>query len=224
MNAMARHIEYTVGEEWLAAYVAGSLSEAKSLVVACQAAIKPEVEKQIFELEFIGGMLMENASGADISADFFGRVMNALDEGQSSDEKLEREERARTEIWMPLPLQRYLEASNAKVKWRFAGPGVERAPLAETEDGERLYLLKARGGFAMPTHSHRGEEWTLILKGSYHVGDDRFTVGDLHREDQTCTHQPIVDEGEECICLVAIEGKLKFKEPLLRVLQPLFGV
>lgn len=226
MNSPAHNVEHTVDEEWLASYVAGSLSDAKSLVVACQASMRPDLARHIAELEHVGGALMESSSGAEVSVEFFDKLVGALEDNSERDDVLQLSEadKSEGEVWEPLPLRRYLETAGAEIDWRFAGPGVERAPLAQTEDGERLYLLKARAGFSMPIHSHHGEEWTLILKGSYHVNDERFIVGDLHREDETCTHQPIVDDGEECICLVAIEGKLKFKQTLLKALQPRLGV
>lgn len=61
----------------------------------------------------------------------------------------------------------------------------------------------------MPEHSHVGEEWTLILQGSYHVGTTQYTRGDLKIEDENCTHMPIIDPGKDCICLVLTEGPMQ---------------
>jgi putative transcriptional regulator len=37
-------------------------------------------------------------------------------------------------------------------------------------------------------------------------------------------HQPVVDKNGECICLAAMEGKMRFKSFIGRMLQPIFGI
>ena len=108
--------------------------------------------------------------------------------------------------------------------WKKMGFGVERMPI-HNDGGEKLYLLKSRPGLKMPHHSHKGEEWALILQGGYHVGETGFVYGDLHREDETCAHQPVIDDhGQACITLVAAEGGLTFTNPALNLFRPILGV
>lgn len=229
-----RGLDYhTVGEEWLAAYAAGGLSAAKRLVITCQAALQPSLSERLARLDHMGGVLLEGAEGDLLSDGFVGHVLDVLDQPDTgAAETGNGRVRADGEDtggrdepdWMPAPLNDFLYGGGMHLKWRAAGPGIERAPLGEDENGERLYLLRARGGTLMPVHGHRGEEWTLILQGGYHVGAQGYVAGDLHREDETCTHQPVVDADGPCVSLVAIEGKLKFRHPLLRMLQRFFGV
>src|SRR5690606_35882118 len=55
--------------------------------------------------------------------------------------------------------------------------------------------------------------------------DTGYVRGDLHREDETCLHTPIIDDDKEaCITLVAIEGGLKFSNPAMRLLKPVIGI
>jgi putative transcriptional regulator len=37
-------------------------------------------------------------------------------------------------------------------------------------------------------------------------------------------HTPIAEEGEDCICLVATDQRLKFKGLLPRIAQPFIGI
>lgn len=211
---------HTVEEEWLAAYAAGGLSDFKRLLIACQAAVEPRLNGMLDALDAVGGAFLEAAKGDDLSGGFFDRVMDALGpQDRAGETPAPREDGG----WMPSPLQRFLADSAISVDWRKVGPGVERATLA-SDDGERLYLLKAQPGLKVPMHSHCGEEWTLLLSGAYHVGEAGYRRGDLHREDESCTHQPVIDAGEVCISLVADEGRLKFTDPLLRLIQPMIGI
>jgi putative transcriptional regulator len=48
------------------------------------------------------------------------------------------------------------------------------------------------------------------------VGD----VSDIGNGDE---HAPVSDPEQGCICVVAIDGKLRFRKPLARIAQPLTG-
>lgn len=219
---------HTVGEEWLASYSAGSLSPLKRLVIACQKELQPGLAAQIDHLDEVCGAFLETAKGETVSDDFMPGLMTAINQDPAT--RLENAENKKTvgisddNQWAPQTLQTFLDHQDIELKWRKSGPGISHAALTE-ENGERLYLLKAKPGLELPMHSHAGEEWTLILQGGYHVGDTGYLRGDLHREDESCTHQPIIDHhGEECISLVVDHGKLKFNDPILRLLQPLLRV
>ncbi|MEM9495205.1 MAG: ChrR family anti-sigma-E factor [Pseudomonadota bacterium] len=218
---------HTLEDDWLAAYAAGGLSRAKRLLISCQAAVQPKLSAMLNGFDHIGGAFLEAAHGESVSDGFMTRMMAGLDAPQD-----ERSDAAPSpardaderQAWMPAPLKSFLQEAGSTLDWRGVGPGVECASISRDGD-ELLYLLKANGGIKIPEHSHRGEEWTLILQGGYHVGETGYGPGDLHREDETCAHQPIIDDdGAACISLVAVEGRLVFRDPLLKVLQPLFRI
>lgn len=216
---------HTVDSEWLAAYSAGSLPDAKRLLIGCQIALQPQLASQVESIDQIGGAFIETAKGEGLSDGFDLKLAAAIDRAERKVGKRTAAVKSEPdESWMPAPLKEFLDQSEITLKWRKGGPGVERAPLFEA-DGERLYLLKAQPGLEMPSHSHSGNEWTLILQGGYHVGDQAYVRGDLHSEDETCSHQPVIDDhGEPCISLVADEGKLIFSHPVARLLQPFIGI
>lgn len=228
MNRQSPTAFHSVGEEWLASYSAGGLSHAKRLLIACQATLKPELSSRLATLDAVGGALLESARGEAVSGDFFSRVMGKIEAEQDSVALNVNSEAPPTKIgippWSPPPLDGYLKRLGKTPIWKKLGFGLERASL-HTNDNEDLYLLKTPPGLKVPEHTHDGEEWALILQGGYHVGETSYAVGDLHREDETCTHAPIVDnEGEACITLVAIEGGLKFSNPMMRLLKPIIGI
>lgn len=217
---------HTVEDEWLAAYCAGGLSMAKRLVLNCQAAINPALVGRINTFDGVGGAILESAKGEAVSDGFMDSVFGRLDTPQTEIALMTepKQHKTTTPDWMPGPLADFFQKSNMTAKWKNMGFGMARISLHD-EDGEKLYLLKSRPGLKMPHHAHKGEEWALILQGGYHVGEEGFAYGDLHREDETVAHQPIVDNhGEACITLVASEGGLKFTNPALNLFRPLLGV
>jgi putative transcriptional regulator len=228
MNNTPQTAFHSVDEEWLASYCAGGLSSAKHLLISCQSTMKPELSSRLAAIDQVGGALLESAQGEALSQDFFERILEKMEAAPVS-QGLEsagdpRPETTRRDAWIPSPLEDFLKQTGQELKWKKLGFGVERASLSN-DDSEELYLLKAPPGLKVPRHTHEGEEWALIMQGGYKVGDESYGPGDLHREDESCTHRPIVDDdGEPCITLVALEGSLKFSNPIMRLLKPLIGI
>ena len=84
--------------------------------------------------------------------------------------------------------------------------------------------MRIAGGSRLPEHGHGGSEMTLILRGSYSDELGRFAAGDVADLDTDTEHQPVVDPGEDCICLVALEAPARFKGAFARLLQPFVGI
>ena len=123
----------------------------------------------------------------------------------------------------PAPLQAMVGGDEDAVRWRSVGRGVKQCVLHSDEGGTaRLLLIPA--GKAMPEHSHHGTEMTLVLKGAFRDEDGVFARGDLEVADTETNHQPIAEPGEDCICLVATNAKLKFQGLLPRIAQPFVGI
>ena len=117
----------------------------------------------------------------------------------------------------------YLDCSFDALPWRSAGKDIQLCKLRE-DGNSRLWMVKGKPGAKLPKHSHRGQELTLVLKGSYACSSNIYQPGDLHECDDENTHQPIIVGDTDCISLVATEGDLKFDNLLLRLIQPMLGI
>ncbi len=126
---------------------------------------------------------------------------------------------------VPAPLVPHVGPNLDDIPWKRLGPGLWHYPLPLSKGAKGdLRLLKVAPGKAMPDHGHGGEELTLMLKGSYHDKFGTFRRGDVADLDDDVEHAPIADEKEGCICLVASEGKARFKGFFARLVQPLTGM
>jgi len=224
MTSLSEHSTARVSDEWLMSYSAGTLSMPKQMVISCQAALKPELARDLSMLDCVGGVTLESAPAAELSDDFLARLTDRLDADDEEARPIGTQASASAPEWMPQPLSDTLKGADKDLKWRRVGPQVEYAPIYSTNNDEHLYMLRAPAGVSLPRHTHQGEEWTLILEGGYHVGEQGYVAGDVHCEDENCTHQPVIDDDGPCIALIAIEGKLRFKNPILRMVQPLIGL
>ena len=211
-------------DEWLVSYAAGALTEAQALAVACHAEYHDEMKERIADAEAVGGVLLEGVVPARLSVgalDSAFKAIEALDDEPSPVEPTP----TYTDTRMPAPLAALLGKGFEDLKWGFMGPGMKKLMLKTYENGERLWLLRAKGGTKMPFHDHGGLELTLVLAGGYKVGDTHYTPGMMEVAGPEVTHhQPIIDEGEDCICLAVTDAPIKLHSFVGRMFQPFIGL
>lgn len=204
-------------------YAAGNLSPAPALVVACHLAMSPTSRRFALGLEAVGGVLLDDGPIVPLSAGLFERTVEKLNRSAERPERvaLVPDEAANDRsMAMPAPLAR-----RSIGRWKWLGPGMHYAPVEMPEDPEHnLVLLRVPPGRNMPEHSHSGEEVTLVLKGAFHDESGRYGVGDLILEDEKTSHAPRVDADGECLCLAAIEGPMRIKGVIGRLIQPFIGL
>ena len=87
-----------------------------------------------------------------------------------------------------------------------------------------VFLLRIGAGKYLPPHTHRGTELTQVIYGRFHDGRALFGPGDFDLADGEVHHQPVVQEGSECICIAAVEGRLHFDGLIARWFGSLVGM
>ena len=206
-------------DEWLLSYAAGALDPGRSLMVASHLAYHDDLQETVASVEALGGTLLEAIDQTSVSDDALERLLSRIEDNPVEEIKPVASSGSR----FPQPLMEFLDTDMNSLNWRFMGPGMSNARLWDGAAGEHLWLLRAKGGIAVPEHGHTGDEWTLVLNSSYHT-DSRFVAGDIEVADDDIEHQPLIDAEEECICLVFTAGPLKFKSVAAKVAQPFIGL
>jgi putative transcriptional regulator len=217
----------------LAAFAAGTLDEGRMLVVAAHLAACPSCRRAVRLLELTGGVLLDDVAPAEIAAGGLDRVLARLDAPDAVTESapvrrqpVDTAERpadggAAADIRGLLPAHARLLAGYELGPWRWVGPGVWwRQVDAPTLPGGRVFLLKAAAGTTLPDHTHTGTELTCVLTGAFRHEHGRFGPGDVDEADDEVDHSPVVEPGVECVCLVAMQGRLRLNGLIGRVLQP----
>jgi len=209
-------------EELLLRYAAGQLRPAPALVVASHLAMSPSSRRFVAGLESVGGALLGGEEMAELSAGLFERTLAELDRPVRPETLAPARSHEALDMGIPLPDPL---ARRPISRWKWLGPGMRFARIEMPEDPDHnLLLLRVPAGRALPEHSHSGEEVTLVLKGSFYDESGRYGVGDLIQEDEQTDHTPMVDIDGECICLAAIEGPMRIKSWLGRMVQPFLGI
>ena len=183
-------------------HAAGALAPAQALLAETHVRLKPGARAYAAALEATGGALLEAIEPVEIAALPFAAVDRAGEDAPGPD-------------W--LIAARALIAAAArtpdKLHWRWRAPGLRelRLPVAGAS------LIRLQGGGALAPHGHTGEELTLVLSGTFSDCAGVYGVGDIGFADEALDHSPLVPPGDDCVCLVATTGALKFHGALARI-------
>ena len=202
-------IQHHPKETTLAEFAAGTLDEGRSLVVATHMAMCPHCRGFVSALEEVGGALLDRIAPAAMADSAKAKALRLL---------------AEADMAQPSGVSRstpdFLSAY-PHGPWRWTGPGLHwRALDVPSDNGTRVFMLRASPGLKLPSHRHVGTELTCVLSGSFTHQGGRFAAGDLDDADDSDHHDPVVDDRETCICIVAMQGRLKLDSLLGRLIQP----
>ena len=167
-------------------------------------------------MEQVGGTVLTRLPPAAMSSDALGRTQARLND---------MEARPPPRPHPPLPIPRWRDSRDCRRyrfgSWQWVAPRVHLRPIVlPVASPSRVFLLRSGAGTRMLAHSHVGTELTCVLSGAFSHAGGRFGPGDFDLGDETVDHKPLVDAGEDCICLVAMRGELRLKGILGRLMQP----
>ena len=219
---MKMPVQHHLDEAMLMAYAAGTLPEAFNLIIATHVSLCDACRAAVESCDAVGGALLENQPDVAMDAGSLDRLMTRLD-ALPAPEAATPATPAPAEGTFPAPLRDYVGGDLEAVRWRPVGMGVKQAVLP-TSDGATARLLFIPAGAAIPDHSHAGTELTLVLKGAFLDGEDRFARGDIEVADDSVTHTPIADIDSDCICLAVTDAPLRFQGWIPRIVQRFVGI
>lgn len=203
-------------------YAAGTIGAGPAIVVGAHVSACPHCAEAVRTFEALGGAILEQTEPTALSADALAKTLARIDaEGKR---EASGDNHSQPIVIDGVRLPDTLKGCEIR-RWRWIGPGIHMSRVGVPHDPEaNLILLKVGPGRALPDHGHVGTELTYIVSGSYTDALGQFTPGDIADVDEHVEHQPIVDRDGECICLAAVEGKMRFNSLIGRMLQPIFGI
>ena len=223
---MARHnpgqrAAHHPGDDTLIAYAAGTLGAGPSLVVTVHLETCAACCGMVATLEAVGGALMDELAPAGLSSLALARAMAAIERPIPMPEPATRPVPPGAAHGLKLPAALHGKRIG---RWHWLAPGMRwsRVELAGDRQANVL-LLRGRAEALLPAHGHIGSEFTQVLSGALLDGATRFATGDMFVADEAVNHHLQVASGAECVCLTAIEGRMRMNGLLGRLVQPLVG-
>ncbi len=206
----------------LADYAAGGLSLPANALVAAHLSLSTRHAAFVDALEDIGGDWLD-----DVAPETLSDRDAALAAIFAHDAPAERAEPDATEDadddtgLVPPVIRQALGLETDEIPWK------NRLGIREVRrkfaDGSTASLLWIKAGQVIPTHTHEGQELTLVLQGAFSDETGRYGPGDIAVADDDVDHMPVAEPDEDCICFIVMDAPLRFTGPVTRFLNPILN-
>ena len=210
-------ITHHPGDELLLSYASGAASEAVALMVAAHTTFCAQCRGAVQRAEAAGGSVLADVAPAAMSAKAYESLLARLDEPAREVVKA-----AHLQSEEPAPLQPYIGTDYNALPWRHVAGGISHLPI-KTKGGMKARLIRAEPGAGVYKHTHRGEEWTLVLTGSYTDKTGHYAVGDVQSTTPEVVHRPTADAGPVCINLAVTDAPLVFRGLMPKLVAKFHG-
>ncbi len=207
-------IAYHPDKLLLADYSAGNMSFGPALCVTAHLEHCQLCHRELQEMTTLGAVLMEQQRAADVSPELFERVMQCIakEDVTASQHYVARGKRTALDNFVPKDLQ--------SISWSGFGETLKSHELDVGDSEHLVSLIRMRRGGAVPKHTHRGQEITLVLQGGFSDASGSYRVGDFIECNREIDHQPVANQNEDCFCLTSRSAPVKFTGPFMRALNP----
>lgn len=216
-------IQHHPDDGLLLAQAAGQLAAGMRRVLHSHLELCAVCRERMRALDALGGQLLDELAPADMGAEALARTFARIDAQASAPARP-----IATSAPPPLPAGARWPRALAHCEatpWRWIGPGMRWSRVSLPEDPDaNVFLLRIAAGKYLPRHTHGGLEFTQVLHGRFHDGRALFGPGDFDAADGEILHQPVVQDGSECICLASLDGRLRFEGAIARFFGSLVGM
>ena len=171
------------------------------------------------QAERAGGALLDNLDAVPLSSAALANTMSRLNGMEMPPQDAPATARS---FKAPEPLRSYLGGDLDSVRWTAVTRSLSCRPLLK-RNGTTAQLIRSKPGHGISLHTHRGDEFSLVLTGGYTDPTGHYLRGDVQTATPDIVHHPIADEGEDCVILAVADAPLAFRNPLVGLLARLMG-
>lgn len=201
----------------MAHYVAGTLPEPAHVLVQSHLEMKPDHRALVKDLELLAGEALEQTPAAAIG-DRDARLSAIF----SSVPPVEKHPAAvQPQCFFPQSLRNLVGFDVDTVPWKTKMPGFKE--YSTGIDGCEVSLMWIKPGRALPAHTHKGTELTLVLDGAFNDSRGRFGPGDISVADETVDHRPVAEKDRPCIAFSVLDAPIKLTGSFRQLIGDLIG-
>lgn len=212
-------ISHHPANELLFDFATGAQPPALALAIATHLSFCPICRASVAGLEALGGELLSSLEPTPMGEGALATCLAQLDAPVT--DRAVRSPRRPAPKRTPEALRRYLGDDLTSIAWQSVGGFFDEVKLPELTPGYRVSMLRVAPGGHVPEHGHEGNEFMVVLAGGYQSGGRHYQLGDFSSCDGSEEHTPIADPGEDCICLLVLDGPLAFRNPDGHRISPL---
>jgi putative transcriptional regulator len=108
-----------------------------------------------------------------------------------------------------------------ELSWIRVSGDIQTHELCRDQNNAKVELLRIRPGGSPGKHTHMGDEYTVILEGSFSDESGLYHKGDFLVRDSSHRHTPVATLDRPCVCLAVTEAPIQLTGFLGRLLNPL---
>ena len=228
---------YHPADELLMQFAAGQLTNALGIQAACHLESCKQCQHKVRLYEQLGGDLIDISTPVDVEPTAKEKLLSALHQQQSSQDSnivlpnaqsgdkqsldaFYKEQISRANQRVPKPLRRFLPDHYDNLPWTGFTKSLQSYDLPFSDERYTARFYKIAAGNELPQHTHKGNEYTLVMSGSFSDLAGDYHPGDFVVADTSTHHQPVAHEKEDCICFAVTDAPLKMTGFFGRFLNP----
>lgn len=220
----------------LTEFAAGTLDTAQAIAISAHLHYCPRCRSKVNDMNAVGAMLLSMTSEQDID---ISQSIGHQDTDNSGDllsfdslmESIEQRDAVPAKTPSPIPekYQAYPKVVqkmlvDQKPKWKRVTSHLKSANLISGQNEYGIYLQHISAGGQVPEHDHRGDEITVVLKGSISDEDGVYQMGDFIYKAEGDIHRPRASSNEDCLCLSIQQAPVKLTGMLGRFINPFLRI
>ncbi len=186
-------------------FSAGNMEKPLSILVGAHLSLCPDCQRLAQGLDALGGAILENSYKQNQNIEILETIISQRNEYEQIS-AVKKPNQPIEGIHLPEPLLSYCSNNFEFRKWSILAPGISYVTLAEEPKQYKFRLYKILPGTKSLTHTHAGQEITLILNGGFTDNTGHYIRGDFVEMGPRDEHQPKTVLGEDCICVVFTDG------------------
>lgn len=204
-------------DELLAFYSAANLPLSQALCISVHLEHCDECARKLRRLNQIGSELMHQLKPSPPSSGLKQQLLDQLDTLTEEAVKV-RPRPDNTSV--PRCLHQFIKTGYEKIPWRRISPDIQSYELCRDQNKAKVELLRIRPGGTSSTHTHMGDEYTVILEGSFSDEAGLYHKGDFLLRDASVQHTPVATMDKDCICLAVTEAPIQLTGFFGQLLNP----
>jgi len=226
MQKLAAMPKYHPDARFLTDYAAGSLPASQALCVATHLHYCPQCRLKTGELTELGAELFMQLEPARVDQSEYLRLLDRLKQSPAAEatrmssqpsSQLPMQQKAGQSVSiLPKAVHKLAGGNLEQLNWRHIGKNFRIANINVGDKQRETSLFCIKAGGHVPHHRHKGDEITVILKGSFSDNEDKYGVGDFIVRTRGETHKPVASQDEDCLCISTLDAPIVMSNWLLR--------
>ncbi|MBT6028231.1 MAG: cupin domain-containing protein [Porticoccaceae bacterium] len=216
MSTVNHHPESSM----LVDFSAGNLAIAPSICVSAHLHFCNQCRNELLRLDQVGSKLMSEVELTEVGDHLFDSVITQIDQLPDSSAAAVSSTSDMADGRYPLLVNKLINGSEAAPTWRRMSASVDVAQVTTGQKEYEVALHKICAGGKTPRHNHNGQEFTVVLKGSFSDEHAVYKEGDFLFCEPGDIHQPMGAQNGECICLSALAAPIKLSNPFGFLMNP----